>query len=117
MTAQAFWYALSLSLFVLLAVLVWAVVVQRVVERRRLRAARRRFLHAARTQKPFWLGRPAMALPVAVDRASNEAVSWITIGGRKVHRACNEARRDGQYGRVCRTCAGRLGMAAAGGVG
>lgn len=42
-----------------------------------------------------------------------EVGGWVEIGGRRVHRCCNEARRDGAHERVCAVCADRLGMAPA----
>lgn len=56
--------------------------------------------------------------PPVVPRERLYAVGgWVDVGlgGPKVHRSCNEHRRDGRHHLVCRICADRLGMAPAGG--
>lgn len=53
--------------------------------------------------------------PVVPRERLNAVAGWVDIGGRRVHRSCNEDRRDGRHDRICAHCSERLGMAPAGG--
>jgi hypothetical protein len=48
--------------------------------------------------------------PVVPRERLNAVGGWVQVGSVKVHRSCNEARRDGRYDRICAYCRPRLAM-------